>query len=383
MANTLTNLIPDLYEALDVVSRELTGGILAVNMDNDVSRVAKDQTLRVPITNAQTAADNTPANTIPDTGEQTIDNVSLTIDNSRHVPIRWNGEEQRGYGSNGTLQTTLQQQFAQAVRTLVNEIETDIASEYLRASRAYGTAGTTPFDSSLQDAAEIKKILDDNGAPMSDRHLVVDTTAGVNMRNLTNLTQVNAAGNESLLRQGVLLPIFGMAVRESAQIQTHTAGTASSATTDSSGYSIGDTTITLASAGTGTILAGDVITFAGDTNKYLVVSGDDDVSDGGTITIAEPGLRQAIGTSAVAITVVSDYTANMGFSRNAIQLATRLPERPQNGDLARDVTELTDPRTGLSFEVAWYPGFREGAFHVSIAWGTKLIKPEHAALLIG
>ena len=71
MANTLTNLFPDLYEGLDVVSRELTGLIPSVSMDNRVERAALNQTVRVPITQSQTAADNTPAVTPPDTGDQT------------------------------------------------------------------------------------------------------------------------------------------------------------------------------------------------------------------------------------------------------------------------------------------------------------------------
>jgi hypothetical protein len=80
-------------------------------------------------------------------------------------------------------------------------------------------------------------------------------------------------------------------------------GTASGATTDSTGYSIGSTVITLASAGTGTIIIGDRVTFAGDTVAYEVTSGDADVSNGGSITIASPGLLTAIPASATAITV--------------------------------------------------------------------------------
>jgi hypothetical protein len=79
---------------------------------------------------------------------------------------------------------------------------------------------------------------------------------------------------------------------------------ATSATTDATGYSIGATVITLASAGTGEIIAGDIINFTGDTNDYVIEVGDSDVSDGGTITLAS-GLIQAIPASATAITVQS------------------------------------------------------------------------------
>ena len=81
------------------------------------------------------------------------------------------------------------------------------------------------------------------------------------------------------------------------------AGTASGATTDSTGYPVGTTTITLASAGTGTILVGDRVTFGSDTVKYIVTSGDADVSNGGTITIESPGIYTAIPASATSITV--------------------------------------------------------------------------------
>lgn len=383
MANTLTNLIPDFYEALDVVSRELTGFLGSVATNNTLERVALNQNIQVPITQAQSSANNTPGQEVPDTGDQTFDTVQMTISKSKHVPIRWNGEQTKSTQSTGIYSSIVAQQTAQAIRTLVNEMEADIASSYIYASRAYGTAATTPFGSNLTEAAWVKKILDDNGAPMADRSMVIDTLAGVKLRTLANLNQANTAGTDATLRRGVLLPLFDIDVRESAQIKTHTAGTAAGSTTDATGYAVGSTTITLASAGTGTILAGDVISFAGSAHKYLVVSGDADVSGGGSITIAKPGLQEAIATSATEITVQADYTANMAFSRSAIQFANRMVAMPEGGDKAVDSEIITDPVTGLSFELALYPGYLRNVIHVRTAWGWKLVKPEHAVLALG
>lgn len=384
MSNTLTGLTTTLYNAMDVVSRELVGFIPAVSSDMTYERAAVGQTVTSPVAPAASATDITPAVTAPNDGDQVIGKVDMTITKARRVPVRWNGEEKRGLDNNGaSYNVILRDQFAQAMRALVNEIEGDLAALHVKASRAAGAAATVPFASTLGDSAQARKILADNGAPMGDLQLVIDTGAGANLRTLANLTRANEAGGDDLLRRGVLLDVHGFAIRESAQIKTHTAGTGALATTGTAGYAVGSTAIALASAGTGTILAGDVITFANDPNKYVVVSGDADVSGGGTITIAAPGLRQALPASAVAITVIAATTRNMAFSRSAIALATRAPALPDGGDSASDRMIITDPVSGLSFEVSLYKQYRQIQYEIAVAWGCAAVKPEHIALLLG
>jgi hypothetical protein len=377
MANTLTNLQPDLYEALDTVSRELVGFIPSVTLNSSVERAAVGQTIRSPITPASSAADIVPGQLPPNTGDQTIGNTTMTISKSRGVPVRWNGEEQKGMNTGVGYRNLLRDQFTQAMRTLTNEIESDLATLYATTSRAYGTAGTTPFASDLSDTAQVRKILADNGAPLSDMQLVIDTTAGAKMRTLAQLTKANEANDASLLRQGVLLDVHGMQIRESAQIGTTTKGTGTGYLVNSAALVIGSVTIP-ADTGSGTIVAGDVVTFAGDSNKYVVET----ALSGGSFTIAAPGLRTAVADNA-AITVGGDYSANMAFSRSAITLATRAPARPEEGDTAEDVMMITDPRSGISFEVALYKEYRQVHYEISAAWGYKNFKPEHTALLLG
>jgi hypothetical protein len=379
MANSLTSLVPDLYEALDVVSRELVGFIPSVTLDARAERAAKDQAIRIPITPASAAADISPGQLPPDTGDQTITNTSLTITKARAVPFRWSGEEQKGVNSGPGYANIRVNQIAQAMRTLVNEIEVDVGlAAYKGASRAYGTAGTTPFASTLADPAQVRKILSDNGAPLSDLQMVIDTTAGANLRSLAQLTKANEAGTTDLRARGVLLDLHGFNIRESNGVASHTKGTGASYLTNLlAGYAVGSTSIA-ADTGSGTILAGDVVVFEDDTNKYVVNT----ALTGGSLAIGAPGLREAL-ADGKTITVGNSYTANMAFSRSAIVLATRAPAVPEEGDLAVDRMLLTDPVSGLTFEIAMYMEYRRVRYEVSCAWGCANIKPAHTAILLG
>ncbi len=382
---TITGLVPTIYEAFDVVARERVGLIRAVSTDGSPERAALNQTIRSPVVGAM-AAENLEVNNVASSApDQTINYVDMTISKSRSVPFGITGEESKSLG--GSLATINRDRIAQAIRTLSNEVETDLAAVHIYASRAYGTYNVTPFGTAgdLSDFAQTLGILEANGAPASDLHMVLGGTAVANVRGKqSSLFKVNEAGSDALLRTGALGDVMGYSLHNSGQIKTSvTAGTAASATTDNAGYAIGTTTLTLASAGTGTLIAGDIITFAGDTNKYLVVSGDTDVSNGGTITIAEPGLRVAMSAATKAITVIAATTRNMFFQRSAIQLATRAPAMPEGGDAADDVMVLQDPVTGIAFEFCVYKQKRQVRWEVNLAWGVKMIAPRYCGVLIG
>ena len=101
-ANTLTNIIPTLYEALDVVSREMVGLIPAVTRDSSAERAAKDENINIPIVPAVTSSTAiSPGVTAPDSGDQAIGNTVMTISKSQMVPVRWNGEETKGVMNSG------------------------------------------------------------------------------------------------------------------------------------------------------------------------------------------------------------------------------------------------------------------------------------------
>jgi hypothetical protein len=388
-ANTLPYLTPAMYAGINEVAREQIGFIPAVARNSSVDTVAIGQTVNIPIVPQGTAVAITPGSYAPDTGGMTPTNVTMAITNQYAYPIMWTGEEQQTLEQTGIAGSVYAQQFAQAFRNISGLIEADLAALHLKASRAVGTYNVQPFATAndFTDMSLALKILEDNGAPTSDLHAVLSTSAIANIRGKQSvLFKVNEAGTSDMLRKGIIGDIMGVALHTSAAVKTAvTAGTNNgSATTTAAGFAAGVTNIPTAAAGTGTIIAGDIITFAGDTNQYVVVTGVANVASASTtLVIAAPGLRQAIPASATAITTVAATDRNMVFHRGAMMLATRAPYMPQGGDSASAVTYIQDPVSKLIFQVAEYDMYRQKKIEVACAWGVGMIRPEYAALTIG
>lgn len=381
-ANTLTGLIPTLYEAMNIVSRELVGFIPAVTRDPRIERAALNEVVRSPIGVAGALEDVTPGVNPASSGDTTVTYVDVQITKSKVAPVRWNGEEEKAIGNTGLYNRILADQFADAMRKLCNAVEVDLAVQAkVAASRAYGTAGTTPFGTAndLSDLAGVLRILEENGAPRGDLQFVGNSAAWFNLRGKQSvLFKVNEAGSADMLRNGMTDRLQGFAMRNSGGISLHTKGTGASYVTSGS-TAAGVTDIALIT-GTGTVLAGDVVTFAADSaNKYVVKTG---VAAPGTISLNKPGARVTIPTSN-AMTVGNNYTPNFGFARSAIVLATRAPAVPKGGDSADDAMMLTDPVSGLSFEVRVYRQYRQVKYEVGLAWGTGAPNEEHIAMLLG
>ena len=389
MANVLTDLAADIYKAADVVGRELVGFIPSSTINGDESqRVAVGDTVRSAFTNPATAVNVSPSMTIPEGTDQTVDNKTATISKSRAVQIPWTGEDMRHVNNGAGFETIYGDQIAQAMRTLTNEMETDLGiTAYQNASRVKGAAGTTPFASNFDLIAQVRKILVDNGCPTADRQLslVMDTAAGANLRNLAQLQKANEAGNDQLLRQGTLLDLQGVMMKESAGVASHSAGSITANVTVTGAQSAGDTEIGVTTDDTGAVnlVQGDVITFAGGDDQYVVAA---DVTIGssttGTITIQEPGLVSALAGSE-AVAAESDYVGNVVFHRRALELIVRPPAVPEGGDIAVDAMTIQDPWSGIPFEIRVYKGYKKTMFEVAAAWGYKAWLPKFIANLQG
>ena len=147
--------------------------------------------------------------------------------------------------------------------------------------------------------------------------------------------------------------------------------------TNSASLAIGDTTIAV-DTGSGTFKAGDIIKFADDDNYYVVA---EDMASGGTSLKIKGGLKTAVGDNK-AITIQA-YKPNACFARGSIVLANRVPFVPARGDIAIDRQVITDPVTGIPYELAVWGGAYQNSVTIATAWGVKNIKPENTVALLG
>lgn len=374
MANDITKLVPALFSAAHEVSNEPFGAIKAINASFDDKRVAKGDKVTVPIAPTREDEEFTPGMTNPAGSDAAADGVDVEITASRKVSWNLTGEQMRTLDNSGTAPDWVSQMVAQGMRTLRNRAEKACALAIKSgASRAVGVAGTTPFASNLSALTSAYKVLEDNGAPLSDLQFIGNTDTSLNLRNLGIIQQADQAGSDVERRTGQFLRQFGFQINTSAGIVSHTAGTGSSYLSNGAKV-VGSHQIAL-DTGTGTVLVGDVVTFAGDPNMY-VVNADLTAS---AIGIGRPGLRRSLADN-VAMTVVGTYTPNLAFERNAVVGVMRPPVFPENPTIAQQLVSDQYGMTYLFLDMAGY-GMRSWELH--LAYGFKVVQREHVAIVLG
>ncbi len=389
MANTLTATLTQILAKGMMGLREQVLMTRLVNTDWSMEAKSKGATIDIPIATDMGTADSvTPAAT-PTAGDDITTAVKqITLDQWYHKAFNLNDQEIDRINANDNF---IPLQMQEAFRTIAYKINSTI---YDTAPGIYGytgTAGTTPFGSGSEvaDATNLRKTLHEQLCPRTDRRMVLDFAAEAAALNLAQISDADKRGSGETKMTGDIGRAFGFDMYGDDQVPTHTAGTASGATTDSTGYALGIKTVTLASAGTGTILTGDIITFAGDTQTYAVTSGDADVSGGGSISFV-PGLKVVIEASAHAITLKASHVMNLGFHRDAFGLAVRAPEigtkalfgAETTNNLSNMVT-LNDPVTGLVMRIELIRMYKMWMYDIDCLWGVTLVSPERAARLAG
>jgi len=384
MANDLTNIMHKILARGLLSLRERVIFTQLVNTDYSREAAMKGQTIDVPIPTAINVIDVTPSNTDPAPTDDTPGLVQISLDKwKQNEPFFLTDKELVEVDRNEHF---LPLQVGESIRALVRSMNQSVIDEYKGVYGYVGTAGTTPFQSSVEAITQARKVLNQQLAPPMDRRVVLDHVAEANALALSPLADFDRTGDANVKRAGMLGQKYGFDWYADDDVPTHTAGTATTKTvTLTSDSAAGATSVTLdVDSGTGTLVEGDIISFAGHDQTY-VVTADVTLTTGGDAVSISPGLSQAVDGSGtpVAVTVRGDHVVNLAFQRDALALATRPLSRSTIVGDGANTAEISDPLTGLVLRLEVRRQHKQVAWEFDALWGVKLVRPELACRIAG
>jgi len=381
ISNTLTAILPKILARglLHLRSRVLMTRL--VNLDYSMEAKKKGSTIDVPIAASISSGAVAPAAYPAAPSNLTTATVQISLDNWQKASF---GLTDKELGQINAQDDFITLEMTAAFEALAVDINDSVFAEYVGVYGYTGTADTTPFGAGVEvtSATLARKILNQQKCPRDNRRGVLDFDAEANALALTQFSDAEKVGSSDVKISGEIGRKFGVDWNADDGVPTHTAGTASGATASGATFAVGVKTIALDSAGIGTLVEGDVITFAGDSQTYVIATGDDDVSNGGTI-VFEPALKVEI-SSTVAITVKADHVSNLVFHRDAFALAMRAPDDALKEVFTPDNSyTMQDPVSGLVMRLEVIRMYKQTMWELDVLWGAKLIRAEYATRIAG
>lgn len=306
------------------------------------------------------------------------ESVSVTLDKLATVDVEF------GAIARATNVDDLDRLFIEpASVALAEKINEDGFGMYVDIPFVVGTAGATP--DSLEDFANVRKMLNSNKVPLTQRRAIWDSEADAKFTQLSNFATINESGSPAGLREGSIGRVFGIDNYMSQAVPTHSNGTVAIGGTGAGAGTLkvdadvaALSTIVLISAAatdpalTGTYTKGTILTIGGKT--YAVVSATTAVNK---MTVV---LDRAITVAAnAAVTVTANHTVNLAFHENAFAFVTRPLSTPAG------VESYTTSFNGITLRVTrgYDMVHKKETISMDVLYGYKTMYPELATRILG
>lgn len=385
MSNVLTAVAPKLLAQGLMALRNTNVMPALVNNSYSTEFATKGITVDVPIPSAIAAQDVAPANTPPATGDVTPTLAQVTLNQWKEAPFYLTDLDLQQ-----AMSGTIPMQASEAVKSLADVVNAYIFTLYKGVYGVYGTAGTTPFASDTTAITGIRKVLNKQLAPMNDRRFVLDPDAEANALNLQAFQNAQWSGTPNAIINGKIDRRLGFDWFMDQQVPTHssTALTAGAATANGAqAIGAGSTdggrtgTVSIAKAtNAAPLVKGDIISFAGDAQTYVVLADVSLIVGNTTVSIA-PALKKAK-AGGEAVTLTASHVVNLAFHRDAIAFASR-PLADSTEGLGNIIQTASDPVSGLSLRLEISREHKRTRFSYDILYGATLVRPELAGRCLG
>jgi hypothetical protein len=308
--------------------------------------------------------------------------VNLSLDYWREVKFKLTDQELSYTG-----EQIITDHIVPAAYALADDIDQKLVALYKDIPWFYDIAATPAVD----DITGTYNVMFGNKVPLNDPanvHLMICGALQQGFQNLAAFSQNQGAGDVGVATQqrGTLGTKYGMEIFANQNVGVHTAGVGSdNAGTVTGAHLAGATTLVIgALTDAETIVKGDTLVIAGNTQRYAVQTTTVTVAaNAATVTIT-PGLAAALSGTEVVTIRRDTHTANLAFHRNAFALAMA-PLSEIGNQLGAKIATITDPVTGLSLRSRLYYVGNSSEVHVAIdvLYGVKTLDPNLACRACG
>lgn len=377
MANTLTNVTPQILAQGLMALRQNAVMTRLVNRAYEGEAKQKGSVVEIPVPSAIAARDVTPSVTTDSNVDSSPTIVLVTLDFWKEAPFHLTDKDVQE-AMNGFVPM----QASEAVKSLANAVDTYIMSKHVRFFRATGTAGTTPFNGSLTAAAEARRLLNVELAPMQDRRAVLDPSAESNLLINANILDADKRGDQFGIIQGEVGLKLGFQWFMDQNVATYTPGTAWITGWSAGGAAAsGASTISALFTNSGTVKIGDIFSLGNE--QYVITANATAVTDTALSLTIYPPLRAALASASV-LTIgagATAYTYNLAFHRDAFAWASR-PLADIQG-LGSVMQAASDPVSGVALRLEISRQHKQTTFSYDILGGCNVVRREYGVKIKG
>jgi hypothetical protein len=376
MSNTLTNVIPQLLAQGLLALREFSIMPRLVNRNYDVMAAQHGSSITIPIPSAVAVQSVTAAATPATNAQLSPTYATIAMDSWEEAPFTLSDKELME-----AMTGTIPMQASEAIKAIANKVDSDILSLYKKVYGCAGTAGVTPFASTIADATSVRKVLNNQLAGLNDRRFLINADAEANALGLTAFHDMSMSGSAQGIIEGMLNRKLGFDWFMSQNVPSHTCGArgATAYAINNATVAIGDTQ-TAIDTGSGDIHEGEIFTVAGDSQTYTTLTGCTT-----TLLKFSPAAKVAWANSAVVTfkgAANASYAVNMGFHRDAFAFVTR-PLADNTDGLGNLIQSAVDPISGLTLRLEVSREHKRTRFSYDILYGYACVRPELACRLLG
>jgi len=378
MANTLAEVTPKILAQGLLALRGATIMPQVVNSDYSSAAGMKGSTIDVPIPSAVVAQAVTAANTPPSTADSAPTSVPIALDQWYEAPFYLTDKDMQE-----SVDGVIPMQASEAIKAIASNVNSYIHNKYPGVYGYTGTAGTTPFASTTVDASQARKILTNQLAAKGDRRFIMDTDADANALELRAFQDASFRGDRAGILEGEIGRKLGFDFYTDQEVVTHTSTVFTAGAVTANGVNaVGAATVSIAKAtNAAPLVAGDIISFAGDTQTYSVVTGVTLIV-GNTNVAISPALKVAT-TGGEVVTLRATHVVNLAFHRDAFAFASRPLSNVGATELGSVIQSAVDPVSGIVLRLEVTREHKRTRWSYDILYGAELVRPELATRVAG